>query len=108
TVLQTAIACDVAQRSQPSPPHVETFSDRRALHIGLVRAALDQRLDNGPEGIGSAPAVAAALLDPAVFSALWDTLRAVDAENLRRLAATLAGPAADLCRLLAVGLQATA
>ncbi len=107
TVLQTAVAWDVAQRSQPSP-QPETFSDRRALHVGLVRAALDQRLGDGPEGLSCAPAVAAALLEPVVFSGLWATLRTVDAENLRRLAATLAGPAADLCRLLAVDLQATA
>ncbi len=108
TVVQRVVAWDVAQSLQPSPPHVETFSDGQALYVGLVRAALDQRLGDGPEGISCAPAVAATLLDPTVLRTVWDMLRTSDAEDLRRLAATLGGPAADLCRRLAVDLQATA
>lgn len=108
TAVQRVAAWDVANRLQLSPPRVETNSDGRALFVGLVRAALDQRLGDGLEGISYPPVVAATLLDPAVFSDLWDTLRIVDAENLRRLAAGIGGPAADLCRLLAMDLQATA
>jgi hypothetical protein len=52
--------------------------------------------------------VAATLLDPTALPGLWGTLGTKDAESLRRLASGLGGPAADLCRLLAVDLQATA
>ncbi len=101
TGVRTLVALHVVGCGQASPPHVETASDVRALMVGLVRAALDERLGPGPAGISCGPSVAAALLDPTVLPALWDTLGPADAGKLRRLAGALGGPAADLCRMLA-------
>ena len=74
----------------------------------LLRAALDDRLEDVLPGCSPFPSVAATLLDPLVIRRLRDVLAPSDSSKLERLGALLAGPASDLCLALARDLATAA
>jgi len=107
-VVQQLIATVVADATTGRPAVVESVADVTALEVGLVRAALDDRLDDLDLPWSPWPSVAATLVIPSVVLGLSEDLRAADGPKLCRLASLLAGPAAEVCLELARGVESVA
>lgn len=108
-LLQIRLAVEAAwARGEELTPQDLTPDRVTSLEVGLVRAALDDRLPETDWEEKQWPMVAATLLEPRVFLDLVDGLAPVDGPRLLGLADRLAGPAGPLCRTLAHEIEAAA
>lgn len=107
-VVQQVVAMSAVEGVTGERAVVESVADVTALEVGLVRAALDDRLDDLGLPWSPWPSVAATIVLPSVVLGLWERLRASDGPELCRLASLLAGPAADVCLELARGVESVA
>lgn len=94
---------DAEERAAPTGS-----ADPVAARVALLRAALDDKLDDVDLFVSPWPSVAASLLDPGVFLTFSQTLLPQDRPKLGRLADLLARPADAVFRRLADDLEGAA
>jgi hypothetical protein len=94
----------------PSSAEVLTWSaaDVHDAHLAVIRAAAQEQVDFADLGLDPWPVVGSMLLDPATVRDLVLRPRVQDAAAFDRLAARLASPADEVCRMLALACRTAA
>lgn len=107
-MMQHVLALFTYEHTTGRQPALDSVGEVSVVEIGLVGAALDDRLGELELDSTPWPCVAATLLDTRVVHGLRDALSRSDGPKLERLAELLAGPASEVCVALARDLATAA